>query len=113
MAKTTESVRFTRNADGCVNVSVPPDLQPLDDFLETDLGDSDALELVVGRVRDAATTRWVFGGDCCHLTVRGGEVLIENDFSGREVTLSRAEFLVIVAEFARAVNGTSPPYPTG
>ncbi|HEU5470851.1 MAG TPA: hypothetical protein VFV67_09375 [Actinophytocola sp.] len=105
MVKATSTVRFARDADGGIRVTVPPDLHPLDDFLETDLGDSaSALDQVVGRVRDGGADPWAFGGDCCHLTVHADEVLIENDFTGARVTLSRAEFLAIADDFARAVH---------
>ncbi|HET9142211.1 hypothetical protein [Actinophytocola sp.] len=102
MGKATKTVKFTWNAAGRVAVAVSPDLRPLDDFLETEIGESlSTLALITGRVR--AGEPWAFGGDCCHLTVRAGEVCLENDFTGCRVTLAGAEFLDIAGEFERAV----------
>lgn len=104
MGKATKTAQFTRNADGYVVVTVSPDLQPLDDFLETEIGESlTTLALVTARVRAAGAEPWTLGGDCCHVTVRSAEVLIENDFTGRALTLSGSEFLEIAAEFEHAV----------
>jgi uncharacterized protein YacL (UPF0231 family) len=105
VGKATKAAQFARNADGYVVVTVSPDLRPLDDFLETEIGESlSTLGLITARVRAADAEPWTFGGDCCHLTVRSDEVLIENDFTLCRLTLSGTEFLEIAAEFERAVH---------
>lgn len=80
------------------------------DFLEGDIGDDVAdLELVIEHVSHPGPDPWGFGGDSCHVTVDGGEVLVENDITGEQVTLSRAEFLTVLHDHARAVRDHALP----
>jgi hypothetical protein len=102
--RATRSVRFSRGADGHVIVTASPDFRPLEDFLASDIGDSEAdLRLVVERARGDAREPWGFGGNSCHVTVGPDDVLVENDFTGQQVTLSREEFVKILDDYARAV----------
>lgn len=106
MSGLTRCVRFARSGDGSVSVSAPPDLQPIDEFLETDLGESPAeRRLVAEHARDPGPDPWGFGGDSCHITVRPETVLVENDFDGRRVTVPRTEFVRILGDFERALAG--------
>ncbi len=104
MARPTECLRFRRNSDGSVSVSAPGDLQPLEDFLESDIGDDvRALDIVLEHARDPAP--WGFGGDSCHVSIGPDDVRVENDFTGQDVTLPRADFLRILEDYAAAVTG--------
>jgi uncharacterized protein YacL (UPF0231 family) len=106
VGEATRSVRFTREMDGHVSVLTSPDFRPLEDFLETDIGNElDELRFVAERARDARPEPWGFGGDSCHVTVGGDDVVVENDFTGQRVLLSRMEFLRILDEYAGAVRG--------
>jgi hypothetical protein len=99
VSKATRFVQFARGDSGHVSVAVPDDLQPLGDFFESDIGNSAAtLRLVVGQVRCAGPQ---FAGDSCRLTVRGDDVVIENDVTGQSVTLPRTDFLNLAAQFER------------
>jgi hypothetical protein len=87
---------------------------PIDDFLESDIGDDlTELRFVADRARHAEPAPWGFGGDSCHITVDADDVLVENDFTGQQVTLPRSEFLKILDDYAgvlveaRAARGTS------
>jgi len=106
VGETTRCVRFTREADGHVSVLTSPDFRPLEDFLETDIGgELGELRFVAERARNVQPEPWGFGGDTCHVTVGGDDVLVENDFTGQRVFLSRSEFLRILDEYAGAVRG--------
>jgi hypothetical protein len=106
MARPTECLRFRRNPDGSVSVSAPGDLQPLEDFLESDIGDNvRELDLVIGHARDPGPTPWGFGGDSCHVSIGPEDVRVENDFTGQDVTLPRTDFLRILEDYAAAVTG--------
>ncbi|MFL6125702.1 hypothetical protein [Actinophytocola sp.] len=99
-------MRFTREADGHVSVLTSPDYRPLEDFLETDIGgELSELRFLAERARHARAEPWGFGGDTCHVTVGGDDVLVENDFTGQRVTLPRGEFLRILDEYAAASAG--------
>lgn len=104
MSKATRSIQFARGDSGYVSASVPDDLRPLGDFFESDIGNSAAtLRLVVKHVRGPGRQPWRFAGDSCRLTVRDDEVVIENDVNGQAVTLPRADFLHIAADFERSM----------
>lgn len=104
MDRATRTVRFDRGADGRVSVSASPDFRPVEDFLGSDIGDSvDDLRLVVEAARAGAREPWGFGGNSCHVTVGPDDVLVENDFTGQHVTLSRDEFVKILDDYALVV----------
>jgi len=104
MGRTPESVRFARARDGHVSVSAPRDLQPIEDFLESDIGDNvPELELVIEHARNPGPAPWGFGGDSCHVSIGPDDVRVENDFTGEYVTLPRLDFLHILAEYAGAI----------
>jgi hypothetical protein len=74
----------------------------IDDFLESDIGDDRSeLQFLTERARHAEPEPWGFGGNTCHVTVDREEVLVENDFTGEQVTVSRSDFLRILDEYAR------------
>lgn len=99
-------MRFSRGLDGHVVVTASPDFRPLEDFLASDIGDSEAdLRLVVERARGGLLEPWGFGGNSCHVTVGPEDVLVENDFTGQQVTLSRDEFVKILDDYAHALGG--------
>jgi hypothetical protein len=103
--RATRCVRFSHDADGHVSVTASPDFQPLDDFLESDIGDNvSELELFADRARTCEPEPWGFGGDSCHVTVGPKDVLVENDFTGQHMTLPRNEFLKIIDDYAHAVS---------
>jgi hypothetical protein len=82
----------------------------LADFLEGDIGDDVAdLELVIEHVAHPGPHPWGFGGDSCHVTVDADEVLVENDVTGEQVTLSRTDFLTVLHDHARAVRDHALP----
>jgi uncharacterized protein YacL (UPF0231 family) len=102
--RAVKCVEFGRRDDGHVSVSATPDLQPLDEFLETDIGDNlSDLELVTHHARHPGSDPWGFGGDSCHVTIAAEEVLVENDSTGQQVALSRSEFLEILRDYAKVV----------
>jgi len=102
----TRSVRFTRGDDGHVSVLTSPDFRPLEDFLETDIGgELSELRFIAERARNSLPAPWGFSGDTCYVAVDGDDVLVENDFTGQRVFLSRAEFVRILDEYAGAVRG--------
>jgi len=100
VSRATGHLHIARGADGHVSVSVPDYLEPLDEFLE---GTSrSVLRLVLGHAREPGPVPWELGDDSCHLTVRADAVVVENADNGQAVTLPRAEFVALVAEFQRA-----------
>lgn len=87
-----------------MSVSASPDLQPLDDLLEGDIGENiPDLEIIAEHTRNPGPDPWGFGGDSCHVSIGPGEVHVENDATGQAVTMPRAEFLRILDEYAGAV----------
>ena len=104
MGRTPEAVRFARARDGHVSVSAPHDLQPIDDFLESDIGENVAeLESLIAHTRDPNPAPRGFAGDSCHVSIGREDVLVENDFTGEHVTLPRADFLDILTAYAGAI----------
>lgn len=82
----------------------------LGDFLDGDIGDNVAdLELVIDHVAHPGPHPWGFSGDSCHVTVDADEVLVENDLTGEQVTLSRTDFLTVLHDYARAVGNHALP----
>jgi len=79
-------------------------LTVLREFLANDIGDDVAeLELIRSHAREPGPAPWGFTGDSCHVSIGSDEVHVANDFSGREVTLPRAEFLRVLEEYAGAI----------
>ncbi len=104
MGRTPDSVRFARARDGHVSVSAPLDLQPIEDFLESDIGDDvPGLELVIEHARHPGPGAWGFAGDSCHVSIGPDDVRVENDFTGEYVTLPRLDFLHILDDYATAI----------
>lgn len=104
MGEATSCVRFSRGEDGYVSVTASPDFRPLDEFLESDIGEDVAeLRFVAERARGSEPEPWGFGGNSCHVTVGPDEVCVENDFTGQQVTLPRAEFVKILDDYAHEV----------
>lgn len=104
MGRTPESVRFARAQDGHVSVSAPHDLQPIDDFLESDIGENVAeLESLIAHAREPNPAPRGFAGDSCHVSIGPEDVRVENDFTGEYVTLPRVAFLDILTAYAGAI----------
>lgn len=102
MGKATRCVRV-RSVAGHVLVDVSDDFGPLKDLLETDIGSElSELRFLLERLRGRHSEPWGFGSDSCHVTV-GDDVLVENDFTGQHVVLSRDEFVRLLDEYAGAV----------
>jgi hypothetical protein len=99
----TRCVRFESRGGGRVAVDVSAGFGPLKDFLESDIGEEVTdLRFLVERLRGAQGEPWGFGGNSCHVTV-GDDVLVENDFTGQRVVLSRSEFLKVLEDYVGAV----------
>jgi hypothetical protein len=97
-------VRFAAAAGGRVSVDVSADFGPLKEFLEFDIGaELSELRFLAERLRGEVGEPWGFGGDSCHVTV-GEDVLVENDFTGERVVLSRDEFLQVLDDYAGAIS---------
>jgi hypothetical protein len=98
-------VQFSRGEGGHVSVTASPEFQPLEDFLESDIGeDLSELRLVAEHARDSGPEPWGFGGNSCHVTIGPEEVCVENDFTGQQVTLPRSEFVRILDDYAHEVS---------
>lgn len=86
----TTQVQFAIS-DGELEVSAPAALEPLDDFLETEIGtDGDMLELVGHHVRHDRV--WRFAGDACQLNLDGETVTVTHNYTDTSTVLTRAEF---------------------
>jgi hypothetical protein len=104
VSRATRCVRFGTLPGGQVTVSASPGYRALSEFLETDIGgELSELRFVAERARRAEDLPWGFGGDSCHVTVAPEDVLVENDFTGEQVVLPRAEFVRILDDYADAV----------
>ncbi|HEX6352256.1 hypothetical protein [Actinophytocola sp.] len=98
-------VQFSRGEGGRVSVSASPGFQPLDDFLESDIGDDlSELRLVAEHARDCGPEPWGFGGNSCHVTISRENVHVENDFTGEQVTLPRSDFVQILDDYAHELS---------
>jgi hypothetical protein len=96
MGNATAQVHLTV-VDDDLEVVVPAELEPLDDFLETEIGTSETtLDLVEHHVRHART--WSFTGDACQLDLANATVTITHLHTGVSVELSRADLLGLLAE---------------
>lgn len=100
----TRCVRFAAGDGGRVSVDVSADFGPLKDLLESDIGcELSELRFLAERLRGEVGEPWGFGGNSCHVTV-ADDVLVENDFTGQRVVLSRDEFLRVLDDYAGAVS---------
>lgn len=82
------------------------DFLPIEEFLGSDAGvELSDLRLLATRARRVEPVPWGFGGDCCHVTVDGDDVFVENDFTGQLFSLSRDDFRRIVEDYAAVVSG--------
>jgi uncharacterized protein YacL (UPF0231 family) len=96
VSKATTQVQFTI-VDDELAVSVPPELEPLDDFFETEIGTSDAmLNLIEHCVRHDRT--WQFTGNACHLRLDGESITVEHNYTNARTTLTRADLRTLVAD---------------
>jgi hypothetical protein len=96
MSNATTHVHFTV-VDDELRVSVPPELETLNDFFETEIGTSDAmLGLIEHHVGHERT--WQFTGNACHLRLDGETVTIEHDHTGARATLTRADLRALLAD---------------
>ena len=96
MNNATAHVHFTLVDDELV-VSAPAELAALTDFLETEIGTSDAvLDLVTHHVRHDTT--WRFTGNTCHLRLDGETVTVEHDHTGARTVLTRAELRALLTD---------------
>jgi hypothetical protein len=96
MSNATAHVHFTV-LDDELHVSVPPELETLNDFFETEIGTSDTmLGLIEYHVRHEGA--WQFTGNVCQLHLDGDTVTIEHDYTGTRTTLSRADFRALLTD---------------
>lgn len=96
MSNATAQVHFTI-VDDDLEVAVPPELEPLDDFLETEVGTSEAtLDLLEHHTRHTRT--WRFTGNACQLDLSPATVTITHLHTGSGTSLSRADFLSLLAD---------------
>jgi hypothetical protein len=86
----------------------------IDDFLEGEIGDSERLlDLITERTRNPGPDSWGFSGDSCGVSIGPEDVHVENEFTGRHVTLPRAGFLQILEAYADAVRPAARPDQVG
>jgi len=96
MSNATAQVHFAI-VDDELAVSVPPALEPLNDFFETEIGTSDAmLDLIEHHVRH--DREWQFTGDSCHLEIDGETVTIEHAYTGASAVLTRVDLRALLAD---------------
>jgi uncharacterized protein YacL (UPF0231 family) len=102
MSNATTQVHFTV-VDDELEVSVPPELEPLNDFFEIEIGTSDArLQLVKHHVSHDRT--WQFTGNACRLHLDGETVVIEHNFAGTRMTLTRADLRALLTDLHALCN---------
>lgn len=95
MNNATTRVHFTI-VDDELKVSAPPELEPLSDFFETEIGTSDAmLDLIEHHVRHERT--WQLTGNACHLQLAGETVTIEQNYTDGHASLARTDFRALLA----------------
>jgi hypothetical protein len=105
MSNTTRHVHFAI-VDDELHVSVPQELETLNDFFETEIGTSDAmLGLIEHHVRHERT--WQFTGNVCHLRLDGETVTIEHDHTGARTTLTRGDLRVLLTDLRALLAGQS------
>jgi hypothetical protein len=96
MSNATTQVHFTI-VDDDLKVSAPPGLKPLDDFLETEVGTSDAmLDRIEHHVRHDRT--WQFTGNACHLRLDGETATIKNTYTGASTVLTRTDLRALLTD---------------
>lgn len=96
MSNATAQVHLTI-VDDDLEVAVPAELEPLDDFLETEVGTSDAtLCLVEHHVRH--DSGWRFTGNACQLDLENAMVTITHHHTDASTCLSREDFLGVLAD---------------
>jgi uncharacterized protein YacL (UPF0231 family) len=96
MSNATTHVHFTI-VDDELRVSVPPALETLNDFFETEIGTSDAmLGLIEHHVRHDRT--WQFTGNACHLHLDGETVTIEHNYTGARTSLTRTDLRALLTD---------------
>lgn len=96
MSNATAQVHFTI-VDDELEVSVPAELAPLNDFFEIELGTSSAmLDLLEHHVRHDRT--WQFTGNACHLDLDGESVSIKHAYTGARTLLTRADFRALLTD---------------
>jgi hypothetical protein len=94
MSNATTHVHFTI-VDDELHVSVPPELETLTDFFETEIGTSSAmLNLIEHHIRHERT--WQFTGNACHLQLNAETVTIEHHHTGAHSTLTRADLRALL-----------------
>ncbi|OLF07499.1 hypothetical protein BLA60_26590 [Actinophytocola xinjiangensis] len=99
----TAQVRFAIH-DGELRIRVPPELEPLDDFLESEIGaDRAVLDIVEHHVRH--DRQWEFAGDSCELVLDGDTVTITHDYTGTAVTLARRDLRDLLADLGAFLGG--------
>lgn len=82
--------------DGELEVSAPSTLEPLDDFLETEIGTDDAtLDLIDHHVRH--DREWQFSGNACQLRLDGERVTVRHNYTAASVDLSRDDLRGLLA----------------
>lgn len=95
MGNATAQVHFTI-VDDELAVSVPPELEPLNDFFEAEVGTSDTtVDLIEHHVRH--DRGWQFTGNACQLTLDGETVTVTHTYTGACTSLSRTDFRAILA----------------
>jgi uncharacterized protein YacL (UPF0231 family) len=94
-------VRFAV-VDGELEVSAPSTLEPLDDFLESEIGTDDAtLDLIDHHVRH--DREWQFSGNACQLRLDGERVTVTHNYTDVSVDLSRDDLRGLLAALRLAI----------
>jgi hypothetical protein len=105
MSNATKRVHFTLVGDE-LRVSAPPELEPLSDFFETEIGISNAmLDLIEHHVRHDRA--WRFTGNACHLDLNGKTVSIEHNYTDARTIVTRTDLLALLADL-RALFSEQP-----
>lgn len=98
MSSLTARVRFAMH-NGELHIRVPPELEPLDDFLESEIGaDRATLDIVDHHVRH--DRKWKFAGNSCELALDGDTATITHDYTGTTITLTRHDLHDLLAELS-------------
>jgi hypothetical protein len=102
MSNVTAHVHFAI-VDDELEVSAPSELEPLNEFFETEIGTSDAvLDLIEHHVRHDRT--WQFTGDACHLRLDGEMVTIEHEYTKARTNLPRADLRDLLTALRTLLN---------
>jgi uncharacterized protein YacL (UPF0231 family) len=82
---------------GELTVSAPPELEPLNDFFETEIGTSEAmLDQVEHHVRHDRS--WQLTGNACCLRLDGETATIQNNYTGTSATLTRIDLHALLVD---------------